>query len=205
MALSSSPSQAFVQDPKGKTHVLLFNPQDSIAKNLMRNSSQLHLPPLRELYILPGSHIIQADRTGTENGLHQEPYLKMLLRCRCGMQGRPRGSPQGGPGGKGRGHRSPEGDDRQIGRSHVNEHSSNHTTSPGRGGRGRGRGNLPIEHRRPTLVHTAVQEPIDANRLNASLQATQETHRNMMILHCRRSWEESEMTIYWPWSHSNHG
>jgi len=75
MALSISPSQAFVQDP----HVLLFNPQDSIAKNLLHHSSQLHLPPLRELYILSGSHIIQADRTGTENGLHHEPHLKILL------------------------------------------------------------------------------------------------------------------------------
>jgi len=195
MALSISPSLAFVQDPEGKTHVLLFNPQDSIAKNLMRHSSQLHLPPLMELYILSGSHIIQADRTGTENGLHQEPHLKILLRCRGGMRGGSRGSPQGGPWGKGRGHRSPEGDDRQIGRSHGNEDRSNHTTPPGRGGRGRGRGNLPIEHRRPTLVHTAAQEPIDANRLNASLKATQETHCNMMILHCRQSWEESEMTI----------
>ena len=33
------------------------------------------------------------------------------------------------------------------------------------------------------------------NRLSASLKATQETHRNMMILHCRQSWEESETTI----------
>ena len=31
MALSLSPSQAFVQDPEGKPHVLLFHPQDSIA------------------------------------------------------------------------------------------------------------------------------------------------------------------------------
>jgi len=29
----------------------------------------------------------------------------------------------------------------------------------------------------------------------ASLKATQETHRNMMILHCLQSWEESEMII----------
>jgi len=79
MALSMSPSQAFVQDPRGKTHVLLFNPQDSIAKNLMRHYSQLHLPPLMELYILSGSHIIQADRTGIRNRLHQEPHLKILL------------------------------------------------------------------------------------------------------------------------------
>jgi len=85
MTLSSIPSQAFVQDPEGKTHVLLYHPQDSIAKNLLRHSSQLHLPPLMELYILSGSHIIQADRTGTENGLHHEPHLKILLRCRGGM------------------------------------------------------------------------------------------------------------------------
>jgi len=195
MTLSMSPSQAFVQDPMGKTHVLLFNPQDSIAKNLMRHSSQLHLPPIMELYILSGSHIIQADRTGTENGLHQEPHLKILLRCRGGMRGGPRGSPQGGSSGKGRIHRSPEGSDRQMGRSYVNEDRSNHTTPPERGGQGRGRGNLPIDPRRPTIVHTAVQEPIDANRLNASLKATQETHCNMMILLCRQSWEESEMII----------
>jgi len=34
---------------------------------------------------------------------------------------------------------------------------------------------------------------MDDNRLSASLKATQETHRNMMILHCRQSWEESEL------------
>jgi len=38
-ALSLSPSQAFVQDHEGKTHVLLFHPQDSIATNLLRHSS----------------------------------------------------------------------------------------------------------------------------------------------------------------------
>jgi len=93
MALWMSPSQTFVQDPKGKTHVLLFNPQDSSVKNLLRHSSQLHLSPLRELYILSGSHIIQADRTGTENRLHHEPHLKILLQCRGGMRGGPKGSP----------------------------------------------------------------------------------------------------------------
>jgi len=36
---------------------------------------------------------------------------------------------------------------------------------------------------------------MDDNSLSASLKATQETHRNMMILHCRQSWEESEMII----------
>ena len=39
MALSMSPSQAFVQDPKGKTHVFLFNPQDSIACATLHSST----------------------------------------------------------------------------------------------------------------------------------------------------------------------
>jgi len=47
---------------------------------------------------------------------------------------------------------------------------------PGRGGRGRGRGNYSNETRRPTLIHTAEQEPIGANIFNASLKATQESH-----------------------------
>jgi len=36
---------------------------------------------------------------------------------------------------------------------------------------------------------------MDENELSASLKAIQETHRNMMIQHCRQSWEESETTI----------
>jgi len=36
---------------------------------------------------------------------------------------------------------------------------------------------------------------MDDNELSAFLKAIQETHRNMMILHCRQSWEEFEMTI----------
>jgi len=36
---------------------------------------------------------------------------------------------------------------------------------------------------------------MDDNELSASLKAIQETHRNMMIQHCRQSWEESEATI----------
>jgi len=195
MALGISPSQTFVQDLKGKPHVLPFSPQDSIAKNLLRHSSQLHLPPLRELYILSCSHIIQAESTGTENGLHHKPHLKILLRCRGGMRGGSKGSPQGESGGKGRGPQSPGGEGRQMGGSHASEDSSDHTTPPQRGGRGRGRGNRLTEHKRPTIVHTAVQEPMDDNELSTSLKAIQETHRNMMILHCRQSWEESEMTI----------
>jgi len=36
---------------------------------------------------------------------------------------------------------------------------------------------------------------MDDNRLSASLKVTQKTHRNVLFLHCRQSWEESEMTI----------
>jgi len=36
---------------------------------------------------------------------------------------------------------------------------------------------------------------MDNNELSASLKTIQETHRNMMIQHCRQSWEESETTI----------
>jgi len=77
----------------------------------------------------------------------------------------------------------------------INEDGKGHTTPPRRGGRGRGRGNFPNDTRRPTLVHIALQEFIDANRLNASLKGTQESHRNMMVQHCLQSWEASEMTI----------
>jgi len=111
------------------------------------------------------------------------------------MRGGSKGSPQGGSGGKGRGLWSLGGEGRQMGGSYRSEDSSNHTTLPQRGGRGRGRGNRLSEHERPTIVHTAVQEPMDDNELSASLKATQETHCNMMILHCRQRWEESEMTI----------
>jgi len=95
LALGTSLSQTFVSDLKGKTHVLLFNPLDSVAKNLMRYSPQLHFPPLRELCILSGSRIIQPECTGTENGLHHEPHLKILLRCRGGIRG-----PKAPPGAK---------------------------------------------------------------------------------------------------------
>jgi len=36
---------------------------------------------------------------------------------------------------------------------------------------------------------------MDDNELSASLKAIQETHRNLMIQHCRQSWEQSETTI----------
>jgi len=79
IALLASPSQTLVQGPRGKTHALLFYPQDSVAENLERHSLQLHLPPPTELYILWGSRIIRADLTGAENGLPREPNLRMIL------------------------------------------------------------------------------------------------------------------------------
>ena len=58
----------------------------------------------------------------------------------------------------------------------TTEAGKGHTTPLGRGERGRGRGNFLHDTRRRMLVHIAAQEPIDANRLNASLNATQESH-----------------------------
>jgi hypothetical protein len=52
MALSTSPTQALVQDPRGETHALLFHQKESVAENLERHSIQLRLPPLTDLYIL---------------------------------------------------------------------------------------------------------------------------------------------------------
>ena len=187
-------SQVFVQDLEGKTHILPFNPLDSIANNLLSHSSQLQLPPLQELYILSGRYILKTEEAAKENGLHHEPHLRVMLRYRGGMKGSPKSPPQGAPGAKGKGTRSPGGEGRQMGGSHGNEDNINHTP-PQRGGRGRGRGSRAIEHKRPTVVHTGTQETMDDNELSASLKAIQETHRNMMIQHCRQSWEESDMTI----------
>jgi len=134
---------------------------------------------------------------GSERELNYSQDAQAVRR-RGGMRGGPRGSPQGGSRGKGRELSSPGGEGRQMGGSYVSEDSSNHTTPPERGGQGRGRGNRLIEHKRPTVVHTAVQGPMDDNGFCACLKATQETHRNMMIIHCRQCWEESEMIGYAP-------
>jgi len=66
-----------------------------------------------------------------------------------------------------------------------------HHTPPSRGGRGRGTGN----HKRPTVVHSGIQETIDEDDRSASLTEIQEAHRIMMMNHCRQSWEDSERTI----------
>jgi len=51
MTLSTIHSKALVQDSSGKTHALLFHPQDSVAENLECHSIQLHLPPPTDLYV----------------------------------------------------------------------------------------------------------------------------------------------------------
>ena len=45
------------------------------------------------------------------------------------------------------------------------------------------------------LVHTADQEPFDANKHNALLKATQESYHSMLALHCLQSWEASQITV----------
>jgi len=83
-------SQVFVQDLEGKPHALTFNPLKSLGKNLLKHSSQLKLPPLRELYLLSGRYILTTEETLNENGLLQEPHLRAMLRCRGGMRGTPK-------------------------------------------------------------------------------------------------------------------
>ena len=67
------PNQVLVQDPRGKTHALLFCPRDSITGNPKRHTLQLYLPPPAEFYILWVRRIILADLTGAENGLQTTP------------------------------------------------------------------------------------------------------------------------------------
>jgi len=149
-------SQVFLQDLEGKTHTLTFNPLESIAKNLLKHSSQLKLAPLRELYLLLGRYVLKIEEALDENGLLQEPHLRFMLRCRGGMKGNPKSPSQGAPGAKGRGTRSPGGEGTQMGGSHGSEVTIHHTP-PLRGGRGRGHGSRAAEHKRPTLVHSGTQ------------------------------------------------
>jgi len=111
MNRSLSPSQTFVKDLWGTTHVVLFMSTVSIATNLLRHSSKLLLPPLAEIYILSGGRILRADCTELENGLHSEPHLMIMLRCKGKMKNGIIGSSRG----KGRGQRASEGSSRGMG------------------------------------------------------------------------------------------
>ena len=126
MNLSFSPSQTFVKDSRGKTHVLLFLPTDSIATNLLRYSAQLPLPPFADLYILSGNQVLKTECTGLENGLHFELHLEILLRCRGGMRGGSYGSSRD----KGRGQRASEGSSSGMGGVQIM--AENSRTPPGK-------------------------------------------------------------------------
>jgi len=182
MNLSSSPSQTFVRDPLGKTHVLLFLPTDSIATNLLRYSSHLLLPPFADLYILSGSHVLQAECTGIENGLHHEPHLRILLRCRGGQRDGTNDSSRG----KGRGQRASEDSTRGMGGSQTIAENSH--TPQVRVERGRGRGFRAPDARRHTLIHTQQKEVMDDNSRYALLIARRETLRIATALKCQQTW-----------------
>ena len=144
-------SQIFLQDPKGKTHSLIFQNSESLEVNLQTHSSYLQLPSLEEIYLLSDSRILNLTESLSENGLPHEPLIRVILRCRGGMRGAPKGPTRGSPGAKGRGTKPTERGGRQMGGSGGDEVSFHHTP-PSRGGRGRGMGNS----RRPTLVHLEI-------------------------------------------------
>ena len=129
MNLSSSSSQIFIKDPGGRTHVLLFRPTDSIATNLLCHS----LPPFADLYIRSGRQVLKTECTGRENGLHFEPHLEILLRCKGGMRGGIYGSSKD----KGRGQRASAGSSSGMGGGQIT--AENGRTPPGKVERGRGR------------------------------------------------------------------
>jgi len=101
----------------------------------------------------------------------------------------PQESSTGLPGGQGTRHKANR-KGRQMGGSDGGEVFIHHSP-PSRGGRGRGFGN----YKRPTLVHSEIQESLDEDDRSASLKAIQEAHRIMMMHHCRQSWEDTECSI----------
>jgi len=183
-------SQIFLQDPMGKTHSLNFQNSKSLGINLLIHSPYLKLPSLEEIYLISGSRILNLTESLSENGLPHEALLRVILRCRGGMRGAPKGPTRGPPWSKGLGTKSAERGGRQMGGSDGDEVSF-HRTPPSRGGRGRGVGGS----RRPTLVHLGTQETMDEDDRSASLIAIQEAHRIMLMHHCRQSWEDSERAI----------
>jgi len=172
-------SQIFLQDPKGKTHSLIFQNSKSLGNNLLLHSPYLQLPSLEEIYLLSDSRILNLTESLNENSLPHEPLIQVMLCCRGGMRGAPRGPTRGSPGAKGQGTKSAERGGRQMGGSEGDEVSLHHTP-PARGGRGRGMGGS----RRLTLVHLGTQETMDEDDQSVSLIAIQEAHRIMLMHHC---------------------
>jgi len=186
MNLSSSPSQIFVKDPGGRTHVLLFRPTDSIATNLLRYSAQLPLPPFADLYIRSGRQVLKTECTGRENGLHFEPHLEILLQCKGGMRGGTYGSSKD----KGRGQRASAGSSSGIGGGQIT--AENGRTPPGKVERGRGRGARGSD-RRPTLIQTQPQEDMEDFDRYAFITARRETLQTSTSLLCQELWATSRI------------
>jgi len=72
-------SQIFLQDPKGKTHTLIFQNSKSLAKNLLAHSSYLQLPPIQDIYLLSDRRVLNLAESHRENNLPQEPLLRVML------------------------------------------------------------------------------------------------------------------------------
>jgi len=186
---SLSPSQTFVKDLRGRTHVVSSLPTVSIATNLLRHSSKLLLPPLAEIYILAGSRILRVDCTELENGLDIEPHLTIMLRCKGGMKNGAIGSPRG----KGRGgQRASEGSSRGMGGGQTTVEISRPPL--GKVDRGRGRGFRP-DARRPTLLHTPPLEDMDDISRHALITARRETLLTNTARLCQERWASSRITL----------
>jgi len=186
---SLSPSQTFVQDLRGRTHVVPFQSADSIATNLLRYSLKLLLPPLEEIYILAGRQILKVDCTELENGLHSEPHLTIMLRCRGGMQNGATNSSKG----KGRGgQRASEGSSRGMGGGQTTMEIGRPPL--GRVERGRGRGSRP-EGKRPTVLHTQPQEDMDGISRHALILARQDALLTLTATLCQERWDSFCTTL----------
>ena len=165
MFRSLRPSQTFVQDFTGRTHVVLFKSTDSIATNLLRYSDKLLLPPLEEIYIRAGCRILRTEGTQLENNLSPDSLLSIMLRCRGGMQDgkKLRGRDRGGT-------RVPEVSSRTMGGGQTSLDINR--PSPVRLEKGRGRG-FRAEGRRTTVLHTQPQDDMDGFSRQARIEARQ--------------------------------
>ena len=159
------PSQTFVQDFTGRTHVVLFKSTDSIATNLLRYSDKLLLPPLEEIYILAGCRILRNEGTQLENNLSPDSPLSIMLRCKGGMQDgkKSRGRDRGGS-------RGPEVSSRTMGGGPTSLDINR--PPPVRLEKGRGRG-FRAEGRRTTVLHTQTLDDMDGFSRQALIEARQ--------------------------------
>jgi len=180
---SLSPSQTFVPDLRGRTHVVPFQSTDSITTNLLRYSLKLSLPPLEEIYILAGRRILKIEYTELDNGLHSEPHLTIMLRCRGGMKNGAISSSRG----KGRGgQRASEGSSRGMGGGQTTMENSRPPLGKVKRGRGRG---LRSDAKRPTVLHTqspADMDDISRHALTIARMDALHTHTARL---CQERWE----------------